>query len=172
MIYRRPSLDEAEVMAALHVQCWQEAYANIVPQTLMLKFGILTRLPMWETVLADNERIVLGAYDEDKAVGFIIAGKASEDLIEGIDGHIAALYISASHYRMGIGRELIAAAAKAWLAQGGKSLALGVLAENIRARSFYEALGARLMKLSIYEWDGHPLPDAIYIFEDLPSLIP
>lgn len=169
--YRRPGLDEAETFAALHVQCWREAYQSIVPAELMAKYKIKTRLPMWETTLPDQQRIVFCAYDQGCAVGFIVAGKAIEHLFDDIDGHVSALYIASSHYRRGIGQILMGLAAKAWLAQGGHSLALGVLAENTRARSFYEALGGKLVKTGIYEWDGFPLADAIYNFDDLPALI-
>ena len=170
--YRRPTFDEAETMAALHVQCWKEAYAGIVPDELMAKFDVGQRTPMWQKSLGDAKRVVIAAYDEDKAVGFVIAGQPLEHIFEGEDGHIAAVYILASHYRLGIGRKLIALAAQQWLAQGGQSLALGVLAENVRARNFYESLGARLVKTGTYDWDGYPLKDAIYVFEDLPLLIP
>ena len=53
----------------------------------------------------------------------------------------------------------------------GHALALGVLAENKRARLFYESLGGKLIKTGTYEWDGFPLADAIYNFDDLPALI-
>ena len=170
--YRRPRLDEAETFSALHVQCWREAYKDIVPAELMAKYRIKTRLPMWESILPDQQRIVFGAYDQGIAVGFIVAGQASEELFDDIDGHVAALYITASHYRRGIGRTLVGLAAKAWIAQGGQSLAFGVLAENKTARAFYERLGARLIKTGSYDWDGHMIPDAIYVFEDLTLLTP
>ena len=168
--YRRPHLDEAEIFAALHVQCWREAYRDIVPAELMAKYKIKTRLPMWESILPDQQRIVFGAYDQGYAVGFIVAGEAIEELFNDIDGHVAALYIAASHYRRGIGRTLMGLAAKAWFAEGGHALALGVLAENKPARSFYEVLGGKLIKTGTYEWDSFPLADAIYNFDDLPAL--
>lgn len=169
--YGRPRLDEAEAFAALHVQCWRETYSDIVPAELMAKFKIKTRLPMWKMILPDQRSIVLGAYDQGSAVGFIVAGKAGEHLFDDIDGHIAALYIASSHYRRRIGHTLMALAAEAWFAQGGHSLALGVLAENTRARSFYESLGGKLVKTGTYEWDGFPLADAIYNFDNLTALI-
>lgn len=159
-------------MAALHVQCWREAYAAFLPPELMATFSTQSRLPMWQKSLGDETRIVVAAYDRQMPVAFAIAGFPEERFFDGEDGHIAALYVASSHYRMGIGRKLIALTAQRWLAQGGHSLALGVLAENVRARSFYEALGARLVKETTFEWDGFPLPDAIYEFEDLPALIP
>jgi ribosomal protein S18 acetylase RimI-like enzyme len=170
--YRRPSTEEAVAFAALHVQCWHEAYGKILPAELLATFSAEKRLPLWQKVIPDRERFVLGAFDQDRPVGFVISGPGKEQYIEDQDGNLDTIYIAASHYRMGIGRELLRHAAADWLERGGRTMTVGVLAENIRARSFYESQGARLAKLTTYVWDGHVLPDAIYVFEDLPALIP
>ncbi len=101
-----------------------------------------------------------------------MAGKPKELNFEGEDGHVFMLYLRANYLRQGIGSELMKLAATQWLKQGGHSLSLSVLTENLRARRFYEALGARLVKLDTYKWDEHELPNAIYVFENLPALIP
>lgn len=170
--YRRPRLDEAEAMAALHVRCWREAYVDILPGELLNSFSEKTRLPLWQSVIPNADRFVLAAYADGTAVGFVISGGSDEKHIENQNGHLWGLYISADYGRRGIGRKLIASAAGDWLAKGGTSMTIGVLAENIRARSFYEALGAKLVKLGTYEWDGYPLPDTVYVFENLPALTP
>ena len=172
MIYRRPAPHEAEAMAALHVQCWREAYVDYLPPELMATFTAAKRLPLWQAVIPNTQRFVLGAFDLDVPVGFVISGPSTEKYIEDQDGNLDTIYLAASHYRKGIGRELIGHAAQDWLQRGGKSLTVGVLAENIRARNFYESLGAKLVRLTTYNWDGHELPDAIYVFENLSALIP
>lgn len=169
--YRRPQLEEAGAMAALHIACWRECYVDIVPVALMEKSTASSRLPIWQEALADPRRAVFAAYEDETSVGFIIVGKSKELNFNGEDGHIAAIYLRASHYRLGIGSRLIAIAAKQWIAQGGHSLSLSVLTENVSARRFYEALGARLVKLGTYTWDEFELPNAIYVFEDLPALV-
>jgi len=170
--YRRPRVDEAEALAALHVQCWREAYVDYVPSELMATFTAEKRLPHWRAAIPNTQKFVLGAFDSDIPVGFTISGLSSEKYIEDQDGNLETIYVAASHYRQGIGRELICRAAQDWLQNGGKSMTVGVLAKNIRARSFYESLGAKLVRLTTYNWDGHELPDAIYIFDNLPKLIP
>ena len=170
--YRKPAPEEAEAFAALHVQCWREAYAEIIPRELIASFDASKRIGHWRNYIDDPSRIVIAAFDEGVPVGLVNAGHADETYFEGQDGHIAALYVLASHHKMGIGRRLVASVADLWLKRGGKTFAVGVLAENLRARRFYEALGARFVKSGTYVWDGHALPDAIYVFEDLPSLIP
>ncbi len=159
-------------MAALHVQCWREAYTDILPAALLATFSAEKRLPLWQKVIPDQARFVLGAFDEAQPVGFVISGPSTEQYIEDQDGNLDTIYIAASHYRLGIGRQLLSHAAQDWLQRGGRTMTVGVLAENIRARSFYESQGARLARLTTYNWDGHDLPDAIYVFEDLKRLIP
>ena len=170
MIYRRPLLSEAAAMAALHIACWRECYVDIVPAALMEKSSASSRLPIWQEALADPSRAVFAAYDRETAVGFILVGKSKEPNFDCEDGHVAALYLRATHYRQGIGSRLISMAARQWIDQGGHSLSLSVLTENVSALRFYEALGARLVRLGTYSWDEHELPNAIYVFEDLATL--
>lgn len=172
IIYRRPELHEAEALAAMHVQCWREAYAEMIPLELIASFDASKRVGRWRNSIVDHSRIVVAAFDEGVPVGLVNAGLADDTYFDGQDGHIAALYVLASHHKMGIGRRLVGSAADLWLKRGGETLAVGVLAENLKARRFYEALGARFVKTGTYVWDGHELPDAIYVFEDLSSLIP
>jgi GNAT superfamily N-acetyltransferase len=170
--YRRPHLDEAEAMAALHVQCWREAYATIIPQEVIAKFDVAAVTRSWADHLSYADRFILAAYDKGRAVGFINQGAPVEPYYDGMDGHIAALYVAAAHLRQGIGRKLLGAAAQDWLQYGGHSLALGVLSKNTSARAFYESRGGVIKKHGIFKWHGHDLPDVIYAFEDLTSLIP
>ncbi len=163
----RPSLEEAEAFASLHVACWRETYGGLVPDAVIGKATAETRIPIWRAALADPTRVVIGAYDGGPPVGFVMAGAADEPPA---DGHIHALYIRSSHHRRGLGRTLIGATARVWMAQGGQSLSVGVLATNSPARSFYEALGGRLIRTGHHDWGGHNLAEATYLFEHLEEL--
>jgi ribosomal protein S18 acetylase RimI-like enzyme len=167
----RPDGNLAEELARVHIACWCEAYHAIVPASVLQAAELEQHITKWQGFLADPERIIYAASTEENAVaGFVSAGPPSEILFDGMDGHVAALYILESFHRQGLGRRLLGAAAKQWLSRGGHSLALGVLAENHQARRFYESLGAKLVRTGTFEWYGHPLPDAIYVFENLAEL--
>jgi ribosomal protein S18 acetylase RimI-like enzyme len=167
----RPDESVAVQLATANITCWRQAYAAIVPAVILAKADIEEQTAKWKGILGDSDRVVFAATTmEGDVAGFVVAGRPTENLVEGVDGHIAALYILAQFHRRGLGRLLLAAVAKDWLARGGHSLSVGVLAENTQARHFYETLGARLVRTSTYEWDGHPLPDAIYMFEDIAEL--
>ena len=152
--YRKPAPEEAEAFAALHVQCWREAYAAILPAALTATFSTEKRLPMWQAALVNRERFVMGAYVSGQPCGFVMSGPSDEKHIPDQDGHLWALYIAAPQHKMGIGRQLVYVAAQHWLSRGGHSMTIGVLAENRPARAFYERLGAELVSFSTYNWGG------------------
>ncbi len=170
MIYRRPTSDEAEVFAALHVQCWKESYRGIVPDSLLDAAKPEDRFEMWRNIVVNPRRIVIGAWVEGEPVGFAVAGEPHERILENEDGQLAALYILQRFHRRGIGRELVRQAAEQWQAMGGTSMTIGVLAANTRARAFYESLGAELVKTGTYNWSGHELPDCVYFWRDLAKI--
>jgi ribosomal protein S18 acetylase RimI-like enzyme len=117
LIYRRPTADEAPAMAALHVQCWREAYAEILPAELMATFSAATRLPMWQAAIPNAERFVWAAFENDRPLGFIISGSTQERHIDDQDGHLWGIYIASNRYRKGIGRALVAFAAQDWITE-------------------------------------------------------
>ena len=80
--YRKPQPEEAEAFAALHVQCWREAYAKILPAELFAGFSTQKRFPMWQSLLSNPGGFVLGAFVDDIPAGFIISGATEEKHIE------------------------------------------------------------------------------------------
>jgi GNAT superfamily N-acetyltransferase len=119
MIFRQPDVCEAALMAELHVQCWREAYADILPQAVVESFDVAEMTTAWQGHLVNSERFVIGVFESDRPLAFINQGRAIEKFFAGMDGHIAALYVAKSHYRFGIGRKLLALAAQDWMTKGG-----------------------------------------------------
>jgi ribosomal protein S18 acetylase RimI-like enzyme len=167
---RRPAAGEAAAMAAMHVQSWRESYEGYLPQVLFESLAAEKRTAIWARQIDNEDRILLTAYDGEAPVAFINAGPVSEGGSPVADGEIAALYVLQRLKRQGLGRRLVALASAAWTERGGKALQLGVLAANRPARDFYESLGARHVRDDSYNWDGHGLPVAIYVFNDLGAL--
>jgi ribosomal protein S18 acetylase RimI-like enzyme len=167
--FRIPTVVDAEVIGRLHVASWREAYAGIVPASILDTVDVDDRIARWRAYLASDGVTFLAEVD-GVAVGFIRAGALAEPLVEGADGHIFALYIRQRHHRKGIGRRLLARAAAEWLARGGRALSVGVLTENAPALAFYQGVGARFTHADSYRWDGHELPESIYVFRNLQDL--
>jgi GNAT superfamily N-acetyltransferase len=170
LTYRSPNVGDAETIAGLHVTCWREAYAGIVPISMLDNVDMADRIARWQRYIENEKSIIRLASRDAEPVGFIHAGKLDEPLADGADGHVFALYILARHHRQGIGRRLMGMAARAWLDRGGRVMSVGVLTANHGARTFYEALGARFVRPDTYQWHGHALDESIYIFENLGQL--
>ena len=167
--FRVPTVADAETIARLHVASWREAYAGIVPAAILDNVDIADRIARWGEYLA-GEGVTFLAEVDGAAAGFIRAGVPEEPMVAGADGHIFALYVLRRHHRRGLGGQLLGLAARAWLARGGAALSVGVLTGNLPAKAFYERLGARFVRAETYVWDGHELPESIYVFEDLTGL--
>ncbi|WP_421694243.1 GNAT family N-acetyltransferase [Aestuariivirga sp.] len=170
ILYTVPGPKDAGTIAQLHVASWREAYARMIPPEILAGIDLADRTARWQSYLAVPGNPTWLASVDGVAAGFIRAGRLSEPLVEGADGHIYALYVLHRFYRMGIGRALLARVATQWREADGHALSLGVLTANHPARAFYEALGARLVTDDSYEWDGHLLPESIYVFENLAEL--
>lgn len=167
---RVPGVDEAAAIAQLHLTCWKEAYAGMIPPGILENADLADRTARWRGYLEATGAPTYLARADGEAAGFIRAGSLKEPLAEGADGHIFALYILQRFHRLGIGRQLMGLAARDWLRQGGRALSVGVLTANHPARAFYEALGARFVRPDVYPWHGHNLSETIYIFDNLDEL--
>lgn len=167
---RRPQFDEAAAVAACHIRCWREAYAGLVPAHVLALANLAERTEKWQTHLADPALHVTAAFAKEECLGFILSGPPRDASLPQDAGQIAALYVREGAQRHGLGRRFMAAAAQHWQAQGGKALVVGVLAENRKARSFYEAMGGRLIHEGEWHWHGVALADAHYRYDDLKDL--
>lgn len=168
--YRRPEVSEADVMAALHVQCWREAYRGIVPNAILDAADAEKRATMWRSVPVVPDRFVTACFEGELPIGFVIASPNAKRAVPEADGAVLAIYVLARCQRHGIGRNLLKQAASWWLARGGQSLEVQVLADNRRAHAFYVAMGGRLAGTGTSLWDEHPLPDTYFVFENLEAL--
>ncbi len=168
--YRIPTVADAEAIARLHVASWREAYRGIVPDSVLDNVDVDDRIARWSGYLAVEGMVTFLAERAGAAAGFIRAGRPGDAFVEGADGHVFALYVLRRHHRQGIGRGLLARAAAQWLAGGGRALSVGVLTENTPAVAFYQGVGARFARAETYRWDGHELPESLYVFSNLEDL--
>lgn len=104
-------------MAALHVMCWQESYAGVMPAEILAKRDFAARLQLWRQLLVDDDAITIAAFSGDSPVGLAVAGKKRAARFGGIDGQLTALYVAGDWQGQGIGRSLLAQAARQWRAR-------------------------------------------------------
>lgn len=134
-----PRLDDAEELAAVHVQAWREAYRELLPERFYDDAARERRRVMWADLLASGdagERVRV-ARREGRIVGFVAIGPSVEH-----QGHpplreeqLYALYVLSRCHGQGVGQALLDEAlherpAQLWMAK-----------DNPRARRFYEKNG-------------------------------
>jgi ribosomal protein S18 acetylase RimI-like enzyme len=129
---------DAEQLAHLHVDVWDDAYTGLMPQGILddRREKVAERVARWEEILGDARPIWL-AEDEDGLAGFASAGPARDNDMEELL-ELYSLYVRASYWGTGVGYALFE------IAVGDRACYLWVLASNDRAIGFYERQGFRL----------------------------
>ena len=132
---------DAEALADVRVRSWRETYRGLLPDAYLARMSVAAHARRWTASLTHPGpgELTLAAADRAGLVGYACAapsrtGRAGE-------GEVQTLYVLARAQGSGLGRRLIAAAARALAAQGAASLMISVLRDNHRARGFYEHLG-------------------------------
>lgn len=129
-------------LAEIHVVGWRWAYRGIVSdQELFVDRTVVKGLEFWDRVLADHPQSAL-VYDDGLVKGFCLNSPCRDQ--DASDAwEVGALYVEPAFARLGVGAALLAGAEAAARDQGRGQMKLWVLADNPRARSFYEAQGYR-----------------------------
>lgn len=152
-IIRRAKAGDEPAIAKVHIQCWQEAYRGLVPQSYLdaLPGEYESRVKMWTRILANPERWVWVAENEAGIVGFIQFGPPMDPNREGFI-ELGSIYLRASEKGKGTGFALLAAGFGKMRDLGYKKSYCWVL-ENNPTVKFYERSGAR--------FSGHTKEDDI-----------
>ena len=135
---RRAELADAEALAHLHLDVWDDAYTGLLPHGILddRRERVDERVERWRDILGQPHGNWV-AEDGDGLVGFACTGPARDndmdDLLE-----LYSLYVLASYWDAGVGHALFEETV------GDRAAYLWVLANNERAIGFYERQGFRL----------------------------
>jgi len=135
---RRAEPADAEALAHLHLDVWDDAYTGLMPQGILddRRERVDERVERWRDILTEP-RPTWVAEDAEGLIGFASAGPARDndvdDLLE-----LYSLYVRASYWDAGVGYALFEETL------GDQAAYLWVLASNTRAIGFYERQGFRL----------------------------
>jgi GNAT superfamily N-acetyltransferase len=133
----RPAVPgDAERLVALHVDCWDDAYTGLMPQSVLDGFRATAgeRVERWRAIAARDATLV--AERGDELVGFASHGPGRDADLGGLE--VYALYTRAAWWGTGLGATLLAGSI------GDRAAYLWVLEGNDRAIAFYEKHGFRL----------------------------
>jgi GNAT superfamily N-acetyltransferase len=150
LLVRRAELPDAAAVASLHVRSWQSGYAGVISDDFLesLSGDLEKRTLDWQTKILGAEaegRFLLVAELDGELAGWLGGGAYRDtDLDEPSLGEVQACYVDPGHWRRGVGSALMSHALDRLARDGYTQAALWVLADNPRARAFYEHHGWRL----------------------------
>ena len=135
---RRARPGDAEAIARVHVRTWQGAYAHVFPADQLANLSTEPRVRLWAEYLPRDDAGIFVSESDGVVVGFVSVG-ASRDAAG--EGELYAIYVDPDHWGTGAGRELIRTGEEWLRSHGFQRATLWVLADNPRARRFYEIAG-------------------------------
>jgi len=128
--------DDAEALARLQVDVWEDAYADLMPATVLdeRRATIAERIDRWRRILDEAQTRTTVAEFSAGLIGFASVGPPRADDVN-VDEELWALYVQASWWGKRLGHALLMAA----LAE--RPAYLWVLRGNDRAIAFYRKHG-------------------------------
>ena len=164
---------DAEGIAFVHVNSWRTSYAGIIDPSFLENISYDKHLASWKEILQSKNSQELVILFEGKIVGF--AGFGPVRLESCIDhpllkdknaniGEVYAIYLLEQHKGKGCGKALFNKCRFHLSQEGFESFVVRALTDNVRARSFYENEGGKLMReISIIIGDKS-YPEVFYLF--------
>jgi len=144
LIVRRGHVDEAEILARLHVSVWRATYRDYAPEEAMTILDEAKRLPYWSGALADQgPRHGVWVADWDGEVLAVASLGRSTHRSFGGRLEIKHFYVAEHAQGKGIGRRLLATLLQVGNDPDQPGIALAVVRQNASARGFYAKLGGK-----------------------------
>lgn len=140
-LIRTAKSSDAQGIATVHVETWQEAYKGIIPDAYLESLSVDAKEANWRHSLEDGKTQVLVAELNSQLIGWIAFGPSRDDNSASESGEIEAIYVLADFWSTGVGKKLWLKAIDKLVEQGFTSVSLWVLTENIRAIDFYLKAG-------------------------------
>lgn len=143
VVIRSAREEDARGIADVRVRTWQQAYRDILPRAFLNELSVDASESRWRQSLSAPapDRATWVAVAGSRIVGFVSAGAVRDQPAQPLTGEVYAIYVLPDCWSRGVGRNLLAHAEQALTQQGYKEAMLWVLADNQRARTFYERAG-------------------------------
>jgi GNAT superfamily N-acetyltransferase len=140
--------DDAEAIARVHIHGWQAGYAGIMPTEVLARLNPAAwaqRRRDLGTADPEHPFTTLVAEVDGTVTGFATFGPYRNDQdradLDPAYGEIVTMYVEPARWGTGLGRALLTAARAGLAERGWVEYRLWVLADNVRARHFYERAG-------------------------------
>lgn len=177
---RRARPGDAAAIGAVHVACWRNTYAGVLPAAYLAGLSELRHAAGFDRAIADRRQghavfvaVASGGTREGSAedgtvVGFASAGRARRAGLG--DGEIETLYLLDDWQDRGVGRRLMRAAGAHLAAVGCRSVMLWVLREN-PTQFFYRRLGGRPAAVETIRVAGQSMEQLAYVWDPIEALL-
>ncbi|MGA3352879.1 MAG: GNAT family N-acetyltransferase [Acidimicrobiales bacterium] len=145
-VVRQAELADAGALAVAHIRSWQAGYAEVISDEFLrgLDSELAQRTLRWQTIIlgaeAENHFVLVGELDGELA-GWLTGGNCRDAGRDKRLGEVYGCYVDPAHWRRGVGSALMAAGIERLVSAGYRQAVLWVLADNPRARAFYERHG-------------------------------
>lgn len=141
---RLATVDDAAVLADLHVRAWQWAYRGQLPDAWLDGLAVGPR-ELWRRTTLQHPpaeaRTWVAEDAQRRVVGFADTGVCRDQDAQPGTAEVYALYLDPAVVGRGVGRALFSAAVDDLQQRGYRRATLWVLATNVRAQRFYAAAG-------------------------------
>jgi GNAT superfamily N-acetyltransferase len=141
---RQAGLDDARVIAEIHVSSWRAAYAGQLPDQFLEGLSIQERDTAWQLQLRTpprGSRVLLVEREPGHVVGFASVGACRDQDADQRAGELHALYVHPDHWGRGLGRLLHDHAMNDLRQAGFRTATLWVLRTHHAAQRFYANSG-------------------------------
>jgi ribosomal protein S18 acetylase RimI-like enzyme len=137
-VVRPATVEDADAIARVQVETWRAAYAHAIPAETLAAADPEERAQRWRGWLADRRSATFVGELDSEVRGFVGVGESREE--PGV-GELYAIYVLPEAWGTGLGTALIERGEEELRARGFDVATLDVLADNPRARRFYERQG-------------------------------
>lgn len=169
---RRADRDDAQGIAAVHVETWRTAYPRLLPESMLEGLSVEAERAEWERRLSTGPAETWVGLIEGLIVGWAALGPPrDDDLDPAVVQELYGLYLLPRCWGRGIGRILCQTAEDRMREQRTQTAVLWVYEQNQRARRFYERRAYRLETGRTRAWgrEGLQVP-AVRYRKALPGL--
>jgi GNAT superfamily N-acetyltransferase len=150
VVYRAASQQDAQQIAPMHLSCWHEAYAGLVPQRCLDDLDAQDRVAQWRGRLERQEDATTIAVHDGRVVGLTTVGPAQTALPLAPE-ELRSLYVVRDMWGRGLGKQLLQHAL------ADRPASLWVFEGNERARRFYARTGwSPTSERHVDEWTAIP----------------
>ena len=132
---------DAAALASVHVRAWRETYVSLLPAAYLARMDVASHAARWRRrlTLARPGEAVLLAEGPGDALGYVWGATPAG----ATEAEVFTLYLLRAAQGRGLGRRLLACAARVLAGEGAERLRLWVLNGNRPAIGFYGHLGGR-----------------------------